>query len=677
MTERSNRSLLLLALGGAAALLIYLLQFVLAPAPRPDAGIPGETAAAPASSEPRRTDLDRVSVDQQSSPSPSAANVAAQAKSPSPTKPIEQGSTGSHHIRGRILDERTDEAVPELTVTLTRGGRSEIVSTATDGSFQSRTEIGSGLLSFDVADLGARIHHVDVDLGPAIDADLGVLHVKIGPTIPLLVEPDTSKACTARLVESARPSGLAGVIDVRADELDARRMLQGTGDREWSWVTVRPGDVPWIRYSTIPAWEPDGRRKPRVEVRMCGSGAEGWAPVSSTIGIQPPVKVRPTTQYASVSGTLSTSPEFPYSRTSHVDDPGAAVLLLPVKEDVATPIWHEVRPDSKGGFSFSRVKPGPWRLVAHATNCEVVTSDVHIPAGPTELPPIRMKASEKEALFDLGLPRSRDGTSNPRTLVRLRLAAAESFGRAWTAIDDMKLWSLPNAAFDMTEIVLGGSPTFRPFHARVSAPPGELAVGGVDSPDESDFEFDVHDARTQRRLEGLQFSFGPGGSIYGLPNRAPNGAWRLARDAPIRWGVWREGYAPAFGDERSFSQGEGRMTSRCDLKPGWGVNLLFRAGDPSTFESDPWPWRSWTFPNACALVGAIACSPLRNVRVDVEDKTIASSDEEGEAHVGLDTVPDHLTLRCEGWKMLGVQPDDVLSRPRSVIRQYVVWMEPE
>jgi hypothetical protein len=227
----------------------------------------------------------------------------------------------------------------------------------------------------------------------------------------------------------------------------------------------------------------------------------------------------------------------------------------------------------------------------------------------------------------------------------------------------------------MTEIVMGGSPTFRPFNARVSAPPGELIVRSIEAPDESDFEFDVRDARTQRRLDGLHFSFGPGGSIYGRPNRAPNGAWRLARDAPIRWGVWSEGYKPTFGDERSFTKGEAGMVARCELNPGWGVSLLFRAGDPSTFESDPWPW-DWTFPNACAVVGAIGCSPIRSDRVDVDEKTVATSDDEGEAHVALETVPRCLILRCEGWRLLGVQRDDS-SLPASSVRQYVVWMGQE
>jgi hypothetical protein len=49
---------------------------------------------------------------------------------------------------------------------------------------------------------------------------------------------------------------------------------------------------------------------------------------------------------------------------------------------------------------------------------------------------------------------------------------------------------------------------------------------------------------------------------------------------------------------------------------------------------------------------------------------IATSDENGEARLQMREVPSRLTLRCEGWKLVGLQPSW-----RGSVPQYVVWMD--
>src|SRR5258705_6783223 len=152
--------------------------------------------------------------------------------SPPSQAPSASESAGAR-FSGRVVDDRTEEPVPELTVTLTRGGRSGNAMTRPDGSFQVAASLPTGKLVVEIADLDTLVGGREQDFASSQTSDLGTIRVRIGPTVPLLVEPENAKACTARLVESARPSGIAGVIDVRNENLEARTPLEGVGDRDW------------------------------------------------------------------------------------------------------------------------------------------------------------------------------------------------------------------------------------------------------------------------------------------------------------------------------------------------------------------------------------------------------------------------------------------------------------
>jgi hypothetical protein len=354
----------------------------------------------------------------------------------------------------------------------------------------------------------------------------------------------------------------------------------------------------------------------------------------------------------------------------HSDNPGGAVLLLPRSEaGTTTPLWYEVRRGEDGRFRFDRVRPGAWRLLAHVTDHRLSEQDVDVPSGPLELPPIRLVRAESEAMLqftpELPRPESRGG----RTLVRLRLAAAGRFARAWIQVDIQDFWDLPAADFEMSEIGMDRSPQARPLSARVSVPPGDLSVQAIGAPEASNFSFDVHD-EAGSRVDAFGEFFGPRGSVFGRPARSTGGGFDLIRDAPLNWCIFRDGFAPAFGDERSFVEEDKRKVAHVKLARGWGASLLFRAGNPSEFESDPWPWNHYTFPAAAKLVGPLAASPLPGMRVEVDGNVVATSDEEGEARLQLDAMPPLLTLRSEGWKMVAVQPAQLGP-------QYLVWMDRE
>jgi hypothetical protein len=672
MRKQSVQRLALIILGCIALLLLYVLSSL------PEAGLdPGSLPAAQHRADhqpPVHEPESPVLANEPGDPVPtstSTSNSGTGGESPAPSSPaVAGGGTGLEQLlRGVVLDERTEEPIPELTVTLACAGRRETVSTRHDGSFTASASFSGGDLVVELADLDTHIGRFERAYEPGLSSDLGALHVRIGPTFPLLIEPEDVVACSARLVESARPTGVAGVIEVRASNLGAKTMLEGLGDRDWPWVQVRPGTPPWFRYPTVPS-ETDDRRSPHIEVRMCRSGSEGLATVQSTVGVQPPTKIQPTIELADVSGSLQFR-RSPFEHT-HSSNPGESVLLLPRstsgQEGRGTPLWYEVRPNAQGSFHFDRVKPGSWRLLAHATDHRILLQDIEVPPGSTRLPPLQLVRSETECLFDVEFPGG--GVEQPGgTVIRLRLVTAGSAGRAW--LQPGHLWDFPASEFELSVIGVDCPPGCRPFSARVSTPPGELDPHAVSASEYAEFSFDVRDARTDQRRNGYKVSFGPQGAVFGCPQRKPNGAWSLATDTPLSWLVWQEGYAPAFGDERSFQQGEDGRTARAELTPGWGVSLLFRVGNPASFEADPWPWKC-TFPNATSLVGALACPPLRAVRVEVGQDEVASSDDEGEVRLQLREEPSRLTLRCEGWKLLGVEPSSWGGSP-----QYIVWMDRE
>jgi hypothetical protein len=256
-----------------------------------------------------------------------------------------------------------------------------------------------------------------------------------------------------------------------------------------------------------------------------------------------------------------------------------------------------------------------------------------------------------------------------------------AFARAWLepwsegAFPKAHFWNLPTADFDLAEISEGRTPFFRPFTMSIKAPHEALDLETVRPKEESDLDFEVRRADTGARVEAFEVSFGPSGSISGRPDPRAGRRWKIAKDAAFTWSVWSSGLAPAFGDEKSLRDTSDGRVARVEMSPGWGVSLLFRAGNPGTFADHPWPWNWYNLPDSAPFLGPLVCPPLKNVRVRVASDQVAVSDEEGEARLALRERPTQLQLLCSGWKLLHVEP--ALSLVPESAQRYIVWMERE
>lgn len=585
-------------------------------------------------------------------------------------------------VIGRVLDERTDEPVPDLSVALSCGSVLEIVPTRDDGSFSSRKHFPRGTLAASIRDLDLEIARPEREFDPEAAQGEWVLHVRIGPTYPLELEdgsPLALESCVVRLVESARPLGMAGVIVVRGDGLSGEATLEGIPDREWPWQKLRRGRLPWIRYSTV-LWLPDQQMTPHLEVELAASGIQAVGSVRSTVGVQPPTRIESITACSELSGEIVLPSDPP---VSHFGESGACVLLLPSSEKPRdldhTPMWHEAWPSSSGSFSFRRVRPGSWRLLAYASDHQVVEQRIELPSGPTKLGAIRLPRCSEDGVVEL---LATESTSHPlgRILVRLRLSAAGGLARAWlqtlsnSGNTGTSYFNLPAADFDVSEIALFGAPSFRPFETRITAPCQLTELQRVRVEEQSAVVLDVRKANTSAPLQSYEVFLGPRGSVFGQPDPGDTGQWSIVKDAPLQWSVWSEGCAPTFGDESTLMETTEGRVARVVMNPGWGASLLFRAANPATFTSQKWPWGRWE-PAASSLLGSLACPPLAGVRVRVGSDPIAVSDKEGEAHITLRDRPSRLVLQCDGWKLLGVEP--VLFRRSGISNVNIVWMDRE
>jgi hypothetical protein len=554
---------------------------------------------------------------------------------------------------GRVVDARTGEGVPEIDVALASGETKVNARTDAAGWFGlEATDAISGSCSIHLADDSVPLLAQTLD--PAVDPLPWVLEVPIGPTYPLqFVDPMRGRAERARLVESARDEGVAGELLVLSDEI-AIAPEDAPEDRVWTWRTVRPGPLPWIRYPSV-EHEPEGRLGKRIEADSGGAWHHGLA--LDTVGIQRPVALHFVEGRMTISGWV----------LDEKDDPvaGAFVLLLPPAETAASSVWYEARSAPAGSFTFAEVPRRHWRIFVWSLGAALV--DEYVPQDPSPKPIV-------VRMFEGNIARSQESPLGARlasgkAVVLIEMTDCAPFARKWL----LPPMHLPPPRCLWIESFVG-----------IGAP---LPLGGAADPNDSFFfglerrranpaaegtflRIEAVDGPTGVPLDGAEVHFGPSGDL--VTRRASEGPWPFREESRLEWMVARPGCASAFGNEHSFATEDEARVARATLWPGWGAALYFRAGPPAEVAHAP---DSGITPELTTdVVGVLTAAPIPGVEVHADGVAIETSDELGAVHLALDHAPLRLTLVRRHWRLTGLER---LTVPGSAALRYVVWLEPE
>lgn len=633
-----------------------------------------------------------VSVAEDEEPPPSAVPSAlASVAPPAPALVDERASKPRiTRVKGTVLDARTREPVPEITVVLRCGETSDRVQTAPDGSFESTVEFPAGTLSATLYDANQDVASFERDHKDGALELAWFMDAPIGPTYPIEIagaELGDAASWKARIVESLRDPESAGEIDVSNDGLRIAADLDKHPDREWSWVPLRDGTTSWIRYPTI-EFAPDAAYPLRLELRRDDPAFEADALVRSTVGIHPMIAVRakPSARCASVEGEV------------HVDGarvpPDVELLLLPYSFDTGTTVesstWDEARPEPSGRFRFERVLPGEKLLVAYAPNHSLERTALRVLRGENRAPAIRLvHALQDSVVVSVSAPiaaERRDRASG--IAVQLRLVDAGSAGRAWLAFGSTPRLSadwtcvfrdLPAAQFELREIGLRAPPSWKPYGATVLAP-RDLAPAVVDADAPKELRFEVHDngsrRGSRRRSSSAVVSFGPGGCFLAPASSLRDRNLMMPADAPLEWTVWRSGCAPRFGTDADFRDVGGARVAVVELDEGWGAQIFFRAGrsNTKTAKAEKTDERSdERSPLSLATYDLLTAPPLAQVSVIADRESAVTSDAQGALRLSMRREPRRLSLRCNGWHLARLQ--SLAPKAGLGVESYLGWME--
>ncbi|MCB1007015.1 MAG: carboxypeptidase regulatory-like domain-containing protein, partial [Acidimicrobiales bacterium] len=420
-----------------------------------------------------------------------------------------------------------------------------------------------------------------------------------------------------------------------------------------------------------------------------GASGERYGPtrVASTVGRQPLCRLGPTTSPQTVAGCVVTETGRPI--------PGATVILRELRSpDVSrdrTPVWWERTSDVEGGFSFDHVEEGPAELICSAANFTVEAKTILIDGA---LEAMRLVLLQQEQVVLKHKMLARTPCDGPSALLLATLKAAGGCSRSWVTYGNVPrpdpwnpgcyrmaatILDVPAGQYELRELAdgtRGAVPWHEPLVWEAIAP---ATVEHIESDAARVLHrFRVTDLVTGRALPEARYRFGPSGALFdgGPVPVDPAAGWRVPPGTPLRWFVQAAGYAPVWGDESGFEDSPDGKLAEVRLGRGWGAQFLLRAGDPVQYvRSRPREWPGWNIENSSDFLGALACAPIPGVRVEVDGETHAVSDSEGTVRVSLPSRPSRVSLFCEGWRLVAVEPVSPHWNPGSpLFGSYVLWM---
>jgi hypothetical protein len=584
--------------------------------------------------------------------------------------PAPFADTPADRLRGRVIDTRTAQGIPDVWVRLRRRGEESLVRSDSEGFYFADRPLPEGKVSARVGldrrgawwmPSQARLEHAPA----SASAVHHVLRVESGPSYSLdfLVNaPTHAERWQARLVE---------------------RDGEG-GERVWSWQVLRTGTFPMLRYHSV-EHEPDPRFRPRIELRQDGGDWFSRAPVTRTVGIaEHPIDME-LVQYAAFGGSVVDAEDRPLADIAITLGQLSGDLLPMVSAALVTTYT------SRGGdFFFEEgVEPGRYHLQVWRGDRLEVNFAIDIGVEGNDGYRVRLPAMPIAGAIH-GILRGSGGAAPPSAILSLRSIPDGTVRRWLHAMETDPRWGsmtreedrttfffddLPPGRFELSLFPLDGA-SYRPTSMEVSAPLSNVVFERIDSGSPVTWFFDVRDAESGEVLEEFRVVYRTAGwwNPEGLLLNAGAVAAQLPSDTPTTWIIYQPGYLPRYG---SFAEGPRDLearTIRLELERGWGAELFLRdaQGGGDRPELDTWT----------TMARVHQAPPVAGVEIRADGVSLGKSDEQGVFRVELEAEPDRLEIGGAEWKAIDstwFRDGRIVSAERSgakggEYRSVVVWM---
>lgn len=542
-------------------------------------------------------------------------------------------------LRGRVLDRRTAQGLPDLWVRLRRRGETSLVRTDERGYFFADRALPQGMV-------GARVGIDEWD--PRLEPGL------------LRLEHDPATAAEVRHVlrVDAGPGYRLEFlpIEVRNPERWKARLVERDdrgSERAWSWRALRPGEPPWLRYETV-EHEPDPRYSARIELRLEGGAPYSRAAVSRTIGVaEEPVRFV-LSRLAAFGGEVIDPTGRPVvdARVSLRQLTGGT---LPVVSDA----WRSAYTLRSGVFLFEHgVEPGRYRVRVASAGREDV--DFILDLEEEGITGYRIRLKEVPIAGAVSGELRTDGAGGtPLALLSLRSTDGGGVGRWLHPLEKEPLWGsltaeearlsftfedLPVGRYELELFSLDGRP-WEPRALELEAPATGLSFTAGEGAPPVAYSFDVRDRATGEALSECRVVFRAPGwwNPEGLLLAPGSVAARVSPETGLTWMVYQPGFRPSYGDLPHAVEGAA-LEIPVELERGWGAELWLRdvGGGADRPELDTWA--------TMALVHQ--ASPVPGVPVRGDGVVLGVSDGSGVVRVSLEAAPGRLEVGGAEWEAI-------------------------
>jgi len=435
--------------------------------------------------------------------------------------------------RGRLVDERTLEPIPEALVV---AGRSKAV-TDVGGWFDAEESLDEldDVLVLNVGGLGK--HTVRRERWLKQD-DHWRLPLAIGPTYRLWF---------GRGVAFERSSW------------EARLTWDGAKDRPW--LDVRASSPPYLRYDAPLSGPSDGSPS-WIEARSGDGLTEARGEVRALLGVSDvALACRPRVV---VRGRV----------LDGLGRPFGAVGVSAVNVSEAGMERLNTKSDATGAYQLVASEPGRIQLVLTSTaDTRVRQLALELPRGVTQAPDVVFDAREPAGSIR-GRLKSRSGKLVGGT-VRVRALDGSGYERESGSTGTFALESVPRGRFEVS-IVSDSAFPCSPLTRQVDVPAEGLVFTREDGAGTRDFRFEATDESSGEPLESVWVEARSATGAVIVRDLKRDDVLQLASGVRFQWRVWVRGYRLTCGDESAFVPAGNGLVARIAMRKGFATRLVLR-----------------------------------------------------------------------------------------------------
>lgn len=531
--------------------------------------------------------------------------------------------------RGRLVDERTLEPIPEALVV---AGRSKAVTDA--GGWFDAQESLDVLDEVLVLNVGGLATHTVARERWLKEDDHWRVPLAIGPTYRLWFG--------------------RGVAFERSG-WEARLTWDGAKDR--AWLDVRASSPPYLRYDA-PVNGPSDGGPCWIEARSRDGLTEARGEVKALFGVSDvALACRPRVV---VLGRVLDGLGGPLGAVGvsavHVSDAGMERL--------------NTKSDATGAYQLVAREPGRIQLVLDSTaDTRVGQLALELPRGLTQAPDIVFDAREPAGSIR-GRLKSRSGEWVAGT-VRVRALDGSGYEQERWSNGMFALESVPRGRFEVS-IVSDSAFPCSPSARQVDVPAEGLVFTQEDGGGTRNFHFEATDESSGEPLESVRVEVRSATGAVIVRDLKRDEVLQLASGVRFQWRAWVSGYGLTCGDESAFApEGDG-LVARIAMHKGFSTRLVLREwseienAEPVPVPVPALPKAERSSPSAAQRPRKVAdpgtflvttrrrgdSSRFEGAEILADGVLVARADGLGVAELDLASPPARIDVRLPGWRVL-------------------------